>query len=673
MSPRLFHFPDDHQSSLIGTPPSVQEALEKAPPAPTFPGDALSLFPDEASINSARNAGELSSRPLPAETIECMTARSPSVSTLHATPLHEAARCSDEAVATAVEWISLGTIDAPRVRVAAISEDLAHIASTVLALEARISRLTAKDQPLAVSIANAPELDRRSVEIAAHLQATALAAEAQTAEIASHLVQVGQIGDRLATLQAAIGELIEPDQPLTVSEARAELLERRGAEISAGLERAATIAEGQAIDIAERLREADDLGDRLSALETRIATLHAPDHALARGAAETQALERRGAAIVAQVEHIAAQLERAASATEASKRDIAAGLLAVDEIGEQLSRLETRIHTAQEQQLATVALGVQQLEQRSADIVAQFLRATAVSDAQWADIGERVAQATDIGERVSRLETRMSKLIGHGQLLERADDTVGQLEQRTRNTIDELERARQTQDDREREIARLHEQLARLNEAVRNHIGTVGKRGSRSGRREVTLGVVAGITAVGLTGILALRSPHVASEERNGASNRASIAVAVAVLPATPLPAGIGGIHVPPTAPPPRMKVLAERRIASTEQRRSPEPVRAQKPFSGFERSSAVSVIKSPTSLPAFIGALDIESDPAGSTVFIDGKVVGETPVHVTDLRAGSHVVWIVRHGYQRWTASVPVPADKRTRIKATLALESTR
>src|SRR4029079_13148896 len=126
-------------------------------------------------------------------------------------------------------------------------------------------------------------------------------------------------------------------------------------------------------------------------------------------------------------------------------------------------------------------------------------------------------------------------------------------------------------------------------------------------------------------------------------------------------------IRLPPTASPPRMKILAERRIASTEQRGAPEPVRDQAPLSRSGPSSAVRVINPRTASPAFIGALDIDSVPAGSTVFIDAKLAGATPLQVTELRAGSHVVRIVRDGHRRWTASVPVPADKRTRIKATL------
>lgn len=62
-----------------------------------------------------------------------------------------------------------------------------------------------------------------------------------------------------------------------------------------------------------------------------------------------------------------------------------------------------------------------------------------------------------------------------------------------------------------------------------------------------------------------------------------------------------------------------------------------------------------------------VDSEPAGSAVFVDRQLVGETPLELTQLRAGSHVVRIERDGYDRWTAAVLVAADKQTRVSATL------
>jgi hypothetical protein len=74
-----------------------------------------------------------------------------------------------------------------------------------------------------------------------------------------------------------------------------------------------------------------------------------------------------------------------------------------------------------------------------------------------------------------------------------------------------------------------------------------------------------------------------------------------------------------------------------------------------------------------FTGALAIDSEPVGAAVFVNQQPVGATPIHLTRLRAGSHLVWIVRDGYERWTRAVLVAADKETRVTATLQLNRGR
>ncbi len=88
---------------------------------------------------------------------------------------------------------------------------------------------------------------------------------------------------------------------------------------------------------------------------------------------------------------------------------------------------------------------------------------------------------------------------------------------------------------------------------------------------------------------------------------------------------------------------------------------------------AAVRPVSSPTPSPRpttpreFIGTLTVESEPAGATVFINQERVGETPLKLPDLRAGSRVVWVESEGYQRWSAGVLVPADKTTHLNVKL------
>jgi PEGA domain-containing protein len=68
-----------------------------------------------------------------------------------------------------------------------------------------------------------------------------------------------------------------------------------------------------------------------------------------------------------------------------------------------------------------------------------------------------------------------------------------------------------------------------------------------------------------------------------------------------------------------------------------------------------------------YLGTLTVESEPAGAAVFINQQFVGQTPVTLSDLRAGSRAVWVQSDGYQRWSAGVLVPADKETRLNVKL------
>ena len=63
-----------------------------------------------------------------------------------------------------------------------------------------------------------------------------------------------------------------------------------------------------------------------------------------------------------------------------------------------------------------------------------------------------------------------------------------------------------------------------------------------------------------------------------------------------------------------------------------------------------------------YVGSLFVESDPP-SAVFINQAYVGETPIALSDLHAGSHVVWLQRDGYDRWSGAISVSAGHTTRL----------
>jgi hypothetical protein len=74
-----------------------------------------------------------------------------------------------------------------------------------------------------------------------------------------------------------------------------------------------------------------------------------------------------------------------------------------------------------------------------------------------------------------------------------------------------------------------------------------------------------------------------------------------------------------------------------------------------------------PSTMGRFVGALTIESRPPGAHVYLDGKLVGDTPLQIPDVTAGSHAVRIEHTGYRRWTSAVRVVASETNRVTASL------
>ncbi len=70
---------------------------------------------------------------------------------------------------------------------------------------------------------------------------------------------------------------------------------------------------------------------------------------------------------------------------------------------------------------------------------------------------------------------------------------------------------------------------------------------------------------------------------------------------------------------------------------------------------------------PAGAAELRIESRPAGADVFIDGRLVGTTPMVVSGVAAGAHAVRMELDGYQPWTASTTVAVGGDNRVTGSL------
>ncbi|MEO5740028.1 MAG: PEGA domain-containing protein [Vicinamibacterales bacterium] len=69
----------------------------------------------------------------------------------------------------------------------------------------------------------------------------------------------------------------------------------------------------------------------------------------------------------------------------------------------------------------------------------------------------------------------------------------------------------------------------------------------------------------------------------------------------------------------------------------------------------------------SYQGSLAFLSAPQGARVFVNGAFVGSTPLVLDDLPVGSRAVRIEADGYQRWSSSTQVVANRQTRVSATL------
>jgi hypothetical protein len=68
-----------------------------------------------------------------------------------------------------------------------------------------------------------------------------------------------------------------------------------------------------------------------------------------------------------------------------------------------------------------------------------------------------------------------------------------------------------------------------------------------------------------------------------------------------------------------------------------------------------------------FTGALYVDSRPRGARVLLDGREIGTTPLQVSDIRAGTHVVRLELANHRPWTASTRIVAGETARVTGSL------
>lgn len=110
----------------------------------------------------------------------------------------------------------------------------------------------------------------------------------------------------------------------------------------------------------------------------------------------------------------------------------------------------------------------------------------------------------------------------------------------------------------------------------------------------------------------------------------------------------------------------AERRVTITSTRPAPSVTVALARARAASERASLPVPSTPATVGR-AGLLFVESRPVNATVYVDGKLVGTTPMQMDGVDAGPHVVRLELAGYNTWSSAVRVPAGERLRVSASL------
>ena len=75
-----------------------------------------------------------------------------------------------------------------------------------------------------------------------------------------------------------------------------------------------------------------------------------------------------------------------------------------------------------------------------------------------------------------------------------------------------------------------------------------------------------------------------------------------------------------------------------------------------------------PAAAQVAVGSIRAETRPPGAEVWLDQRLVGETPASIPDVPAGAHRIEFRLDGYSPWTTTVEVAPETQARVAASLA-----
>ena len=108
--------------------------------------------------------------------------------------------------------------------------------------------------------------------------------------------------------------------------------------------------------------------------------------------------------------------------------------------------------------------------------------------------------------------------------------------------------------------------------------------------------------------------------------------------------------------------VTEEREITVTSAQRAQSMTVRLSPDGVAPVASAVGRQAAPSTAP-----LTVLSRRDSATVFLDGQLVGTTPLVVPDVVAGEHALHLDRDGYRRWSSAIRIVTTEKNRVTASL------
>jgi hypothetical protein len=510
--------------------------------------------------------------------------------------------------------------------------------------------------------------------------------DARTNDIDRAITEMKGLENALSALQVRMIQLSERERLLEDTERVVTRLDERADAARTALARDLHEFESKQATIEHEMAQVNRTADQLAAFEDRIADFHA----------QRQGIEEAGSVLQARAAETTRTLEGRLSDLDLKTRDIERASIDARNLADALSTL----HEQMSQTFERLQHTIPQLEERASQASESLEQHVSAGEAKRAAFHKALLDAKHAADVLSGLENRVAHLTSGGAL-DGVEHKVRRLEQRASAAATELKRVTKARNDLEHELAHLQADVKKTAEAGRHEAKQLAdlravtqrdasKTAATSQRAALVNAVGAVASGWRRGGDYGQGIPEGASDAGTRFSRNSNWftggAVYVAVSGAAFLLAfialrSLGHLSTTYVRSSPTATAPLESRALSYPLLQAPPATSA--PIESVRRTPAqVQATTNPArgesvatdaAAQPFIGSLTVDSEPDGATVFLNQQSVGQTPLRLTDLKAGSYVIRLERSGYRRWTSSVLISSIRPTHMTVALEQDTAR